>query len=34
MSDLDKFRGINPPEIDLISKKIIPYDENFDPSPE
>ena len=22
MSDLDKFRGINPPEIDLISKKI------------
>jgi len=22
MSDLDKFRGMNPPEIDLISKKI------------
>ena len=22
MTDLDKFRGINPPEIDLISKKI------------
>tara|TARA_B100001287_G_scaffold189259_1_gene159847 strand:- start:565 stop:951 length:387 start_codon:yes stop_codon:yes gene_type:complete len=22
MSDLDKFRGMNPPEIDLISKKV------------